>query len=146
MSGGKFYSTQKFNALDKKWKNKLKKSGFNDIEQDEDHLKQWHSRYFMSRFHPNTFKSQQEYYQLAGAFLHEYAFATPLERMVWECHSEGMAIKQIYNHLVEQDCKMHLSGIRRVVKNLTKIMVDQCQSKKNSSQPETTSPKTGASS
>jgi hypothetical protein len=135
-------ATSKYKKLQKKWYDKLKKEGFEDIEQDEDHLKQWDSQLFITRhtnftsksgkkeahFDATWFKSQEEYYQLAGAFLHEHEFDSKVDKVIWELHSEGMPNTEIYKELVKRKSKVYQEGIRKTISKLAKVMVEKaCQ-------------------
>lgn len=134
-----------FKKLQDKWYKKLEKSGFEDIEQADGNLKQWHSQYFITRhttfegksswnkkkkLDATWFTSQEEYYQLAGAFLHDHEFSSKTEKLIWEMHSNGMSQVDIYKALLKKGNKVYRDGIRNVVNTLAKIMVDKCQLKK----------------
>lgn len=131
--------------LQKKWYDKLKKEGFVDIEQDEDTLKSWHSQLFINRhtnfteksgkreakFDATWFTSQEEYYRLAGIFLHDHEFKSDIEKLIWELHSAGENKASIYRELVSRNRKVHREGIYKIIKTLANIMVEElCQSKK----------------
>jgi hypothetical protein len=135
--------------LTAKWYKKLADEGFDDIEQDEDNLKQWHSIYFIAR-HTNfvgkssakevagnhgklsavQFESQQEYYQLAGAFLYEHKFKNDREKLIWELHASGLPTIEIYQILKERKLKVYRDGLYKVINELAATMVKQCQPKK----------------
>lgn len=138
----------KLSAKDKKlqaqWYKRLAKEGFEDIEQDEDNLKRWDSMYFISRhtnfkgrgaggakdakFSAIQFESRQEYYQLAGAFLHEHEFETDKERLIWELHASGENLIDIYRTLKKMNKKVYLEGIDKTIKRLSEAMVKKCLS------------------
>lgn len=100
-----FYQNKDFRDLNNKWARKLKKSGFEDIEQPADYksgvpdgqLKSWSSKYFTSpsRFDPVRFECREEYYRLAGQFLHEYTFNNDTEKSMWQLHCEGQTTLSI---------------------------------------------------
>ena len=69
------FKTKEFKDLKDKWYAKLAVEKFNDIEQDEHHLKQWVGSQFTYRMDPHQFDTNQKYFQLAGQFLHSYKFA-----------------------------------------------------------------------
>jgi len=76
----------------------LKANGFQDIEQDEDTLKEWSSRTMRKNAHENLLDSwadKLEYYDLANRFLHEYPFDKELHRVIWTYHSEGISYRNI---------------------------------------------------
>lgn len=133
-----------FKKLQAKWYKKLEKDGFEDIEQDEDNLKQWASTYFISRYtnfvgksgkkdkayDATWFTSQIEYYQMAGRFLHEHTFQSPAEKLIWQLHSEGVPNTGIYKELIRRGRKMYQDGVNKIVNTLKKQMVSACQVKK----------------
>lgn len=139
----------KFKQLQAKWYKKLASEGFEDIEQDEDNLKKWDSQHFIARhtnfvgaskgakslgdgnkFDATWFRSQEEYYQLAGVFLHQHSFENPKEKLIWQMHSEGKASAEIYRILKKRRMKVYRDGVLKIVKRLVEVMVSQCQPKK----------------
>lgn len=121
-----------FLALQAKWYGKLKKSGFKDAEQDEDHLKVWSSRLFNGTVNGQQFtqkrsyyESREDYYRLAGWFLNEYPFKTPKDKLIWQLHSEGISIRNIILILKKKHFKVHVRMVHPLLKELTKTMIDQ---------------------
>lgn len=87
-----------FKKLERIWYEKLRRSGFKDIENNHVRgkpLKQFEGSYFKARYSPLKFESQQQYFTMASQFLHEYQFQTEFERQVWGLHVEGMHLRQI---------------------------------------------------
>lgn len=102
--------------LIKEWDEKLKKSGFKDIEdRRKDTLKSWAGTSYLV-FNKDTEKkiipkkdygystlawkeSQAEYFRLAGHLLHEAEFESEQHRLIWEAHSEGHSQVQIAEKL-----------------------------------------------
>lgn len=85
-------------ALQTKWYAKLKRDGFEDIEQtsdDKGYLKQYDNSYYMARYTPLEFGNKQEYYIKAQHFLVEHAFETEQEKQIWKLHSEGFSLREI---------------------------------------------------
>lgn len=87
-----------YNETKKKWYEKLKREGFEDIEQDEKTLKRWHSSYFICPSHGfrtiEKFNAQRDYYLQASKFLHIGTF-NEKEYDVWELHAEGVSTREI---------------------------------------------------
>lgn len=85
--------------LQLEWDKKLKDSGFNDIEDSKGRLKTW-STYFQQ---PNVtvegVLANQEYYNLAGKFLHDFHFDKEIHKVIWEYHANGMSIRDIVRTL-----------------------------------------------
>lgn len=82
---------EKLKAL---WYEKLKKSGFKDIEQDEYNLKIW-STQFTQQKSINTWQAKESYYNMANKFLHDYTFKSRLDQIIWEYHANGMSVRSI---------------------------------------------------
>lgn len=117
-----------FNKLKNLWYKKLKKSGFEDIEQDEDILKSW-SLFFPT--HQKTslsFESSARYYQLAGQFLHSHKFQSSLERFVWKCHSEGMSRSETVKACQAKGFTMYKNKFDEIIGPLKEIMVKNATS------------------
>ncbi len=79
--------------LMEQWKKKLKDSGFEDIELDEQRLKEYHSSRFVSM--GEEFREKQRYYQLASQLLHTYPFQTRISKTVWRMHAGGESVPTI---------------------------------------------------
>lgn len=125
------------------WYKKLEREGFKDIEQDEHRLKRWDSFYFISKhtnfesgksgnkrdkqFSATWFKSQEEYYQLAGAFVYEHQFSDKKEQYIWELHSQGLATSEIIKIVRKRYKKTPRDGVYQTIKDLAKVMVDKCR-------------------
>lgn len=114
---------KQFDKLKAKWYKKLEKSGFVDIEQDEDHLKQWYSTRFKVVYDPVLFKAKEDYYRLARQFLHEHPFKSKYERLVWEYHSEGVGRREINNILKSKRFKTYTMKVQKTIEDLTKEMI-----------------------
>ncbi len=125
--GPKFYQTEAFKALNEKWKGKLEKSGFSDIERDEDSLENW-STQFARNIEYN--RSKEEYYRLAGHFLHSHAFASQRERRVWDLHANGTSIRKIAKILDPRGRKNPhtvFKQVQKTIERLAKEMIRLCQ-------------------
>lgn len=83
-----------FQKLKTKWYGKLKKSGFEDIESDEDNLKVWSSIFYLRRSNI-SWEAKASYYQMASNFLEEYKFTSNIEKIIWEYHSNGIGVRDI---------------------------------------------------
>lgn len=136
----KFYQTKEFKKLSKAWEKKLKRSGFEDIEQPADfksgapdgNLKQWSASFFSapSRFNPQTYQAKEEYYRMAGQFLHQYEFTNKIERLIWQEHSEGHSPDTITKTLEARGIKavfgrkVNRANIYKIVNRLVKVMLE----------------------
>lgn len=86
-----------YEELKKIWYTKLKKSGFEDAESDENHLKTWSSNKFAAKalVQNGGWQAKAAYYQMAERFLAEFKFETRLERQIWEYHTNAISIRDI---------------------------------------------------
>lgn len=117
-----------FKSLQTEWYKKLKDSGFNDIEQDEDNLTQWSSsKIYRGQNNGASFEDAMlkremttEYYRLAGQFLHEHVFKNDKEKLIWRLHSEGLSLRDISATL-----KSNKDAVHAIVKPLAKIMLQR---------------------
>src|SRR5271165_3809627 len=99
-------NNQELKSLQKTWYAKLKKSGFNDIEQSDMQLKKWSSQVFNISGdgidHTDVkilWEAKAEYYRLAEHFLNEYEFLDTLEKQIWKLHSETNSYRDIAKKL-----------------------------------------------
>lgn len=95
----KFYETEKFKKLNKKWQEKLNKTDFKDIEQEDGNLKLWTTHFFKIHYNEILFNAKETYYRMATQFLHEHRFDNQLEQQIWELHCKGMGYISIDKHL-----------------------------------------------
>ncbi len=126
----KFFQSQSFKALNAEWEAKLKDSGFEDIERDENNLKEYASSDFKKR--PEYDQSKEEYYRLAGQFFHDYSFRGPnreWKKRVWGLHAEGKSIREIIKILDPEGKEPFgklFKQIQPAIAKLAKVMVKKC--------------------
>lgn len=72
------------------WYKKLKDSGFEDAERDEDSLKVY-STSNHHRMRQRDWQSYAQYYSMATKFLHDYKFESKFDHTIWMYHSEGLS-------------------------------------------------------
>lgn len=111
--------SKEFQKLQKQWYKKLEKTGFKDAEQEDGNLKVWESSYFSSRYSEGAFSAKEDYYRLAGQFLHSHKFETPKEQRIWSLHAEGKSIRTIAKELKTYPQKIHA-----IIQRLSKEMVN----------------------
>lgn len=86
--------------LAEKWRKKLEASGFEDIEDEQGRLKEYHSVRFRSKGLPQiTVWARQRYFELARQLLHTFPFSNATNRRLWQYHSEGMSTSEIAERL-----------------------------------------------
>lgn len=111
-----------FKKLKLEWYKKLAKSGFRDIENENGRMdigKSLHN--IVQKYDQNSYAEKEEYYRLAGRFLWDYPFPSKQERLIWELHSEGVAIDDIY---VELKKKRMSKGRRQIWLLIRKYAVE----------------------
>lgn len=121
--------TKEFKKLQAEWYSKLEDEGFQDVEQDEEHLKRWTSSFFKTRYNPTLWKAKEEYYRAAGHFLHDYKFSNDTEKLIWELHGEAMSIRNIALVLKAKGIKSYKRRIHETIQKLAKEMVNKCSKK-----------------
>lgn len=110
-------------SLVTEWDQRLKESGFQDIEDRDsprEMLKSWHSTLFIHRYDKERFSARQQYFELATQFLNAHEFNSDLEREVWFLHSEGKSLREIAN----ETGKVSKDGALKIIKSLRKAMKD----------------------
>lgn len=113
--------SKEFKELQREWTKKLKKSGFEDIEQDEDHLKSW-SYEFFREYDENKFKAKEEYYNMASEFFNNYHFENSTDKFVWFQHSEGVSIRDIVKMLKVKRIKSYRFKVHETIKRFRRLM------------------------
>lgn len=129
-------SQRDFAALTKEWDKKLKKSGFEDIEQPNGQLKTWSSQFYRpTKTHRGTvdedkvavLELKSEYYRLAEHFLNQYKFESKYEKAAWKLHSEGKSYRTIVNSLKfkfpNNEFAINKDSVNSLIKGLAKQMI-----------------------
>lgn len=120
-----------FKKLQAIWKKKLKESGFVDIEKNEDILKQYvTSKNSKGKLNGATLEDRtrvqevtQDYYRMAGHFLHDYKFSDDDEKRIWTLHAEGLSLRQIVKIISTRRHKISRHSIHMLVKDLAAKMI-----------------------
>jgi len=120
---------QEFLELQAKWDKKLKKSGFNDIEQRNDgNLKVSSQRIIRAQENATAHQAKVDYYRLAGQFLWEYPFKRGLDKFIWSLHAEGVSLRDISDEIKKKKHKtMTKNKVHEVVKRLEDEMIAKCR-------------------
>lgn len=118
-------SSKQFQVLQRKWYAKLKKSGFDDIETNDEYgnLKRWDGTWFRSRQASSDqlfFLSKQDYFYKAEHFLAFYAFKSKQEQKIWEYHARGLPYREIGKKVSKSK-----DVAKRVINMLRAIMLDE---------------------
>lgn len=115
---------QQLKALQREWYDKLKETGFDDIEDTNsprEMLKTWHSRCFLNKNEVET-SAKAEYYTNAQQVLYSYKFRTMADQMLWEYHANGLSIREIAAATRDSPAPMHRSSVFRALKRIIKAL------------------------
>jgi hypothetical protein len=113
-----------FEALQKTWYEKLKRKGFSDIEKNEYDFKGTMESFLDKR--RVTWQATEEYYRLSTHFLNDHKFASRIEQIIWEYHTNGISGRDIADILNKVRKKKILRmTVWRIVKRLENIMKDK---------------------
>lgn len=99
-----------FRKLRDFWYAKLKKDGFEDIEDvnsPHEMLIKWDYMRFQVKYTPQKFIEKQRYYQMAYQFLNQYDFANEQEKSIWELHAEGFGCREIAKRISSKKDTVH---------------------------------------
>lgn len=106
-----------FQSIKRVWYNKLKSSGFEDIEKGE-YLKRFDSFHFAG-YSKEQHKEIDEYYTQCQEFLKTHMFYSKSDKHVWKKHCEGYTDKEIAETIGVTE-----RAINYVVNRLKKVMED----------------------
>lgn len=114
-----------FKQLKDTWYKKLKDDGFEDIEQNEENLKDYSSHFFELRGeqHPVRREAKEEYYRLVGKFLYDHEFPNKFQKNVWRLHSDGETVRNIAVIMTKRGKKTYASKVERIISSLKIIML-----------------------
>lgn len=94
-----FYKTKKFKDLKKKWDEKLKKSGLEDVEKTgkngQTYLIIWDSFHFHKSYSKTDYDNKRTYYDNAQDFYNKDSFKNNTEKSIWLLHMEGSGVRVI---------------------------------------------------
>lgn len=126
----KFYETAEFKKQNSKWQDKLKNSGFEDLEDINGEL-----RIFVAKRFAGTRKisfdraaDDERYFTLAREFLHKKEFKSKLQKFIWEQHSEGFSERNIEETLRKKNFKADRNVVRKVIKEFKDEMIKKNES------------------
>lgn len=121
--------SKEFKRLEKLWYKKLEKSGFEDLERgsgsqdkplrsvsaDEFNL-------FLNRTQHGGFHFKQEYYRIAGHFLHDNRFESKFDKKVWSLHAQGISIRKIVKILKLEKIATYRKEVDETIRRLANKM------------------------
>lgn len=111
-----------FKKLNAEWAKKLKASGFKDIESSNGRMdidKALNN--VVTKYDQISYAAKEDYYRLAGQFLHDNDFESEFDKIIWENHSSGVAITVIVKIL---SAKGHKAYKRKVHERLQKLVAE----------------------
>lgn len=116
------YNDKKFIALKRKWYQKLKKAGFDDIEVMAKDGNLYDLLRYPLRFDPSSPEriAQQKYFNLARSFIYDYKFKNKFEKKCWEFHAEGLPYRKIAS-ILKKDRNFVYNIILRIRKKMVEI-------------------------
>ncbi len=115
------------------WNEKLRDSGFTDIETSNGHLKKFDSIHFFDtcnkrNMHPIQIEAKLEYHLRASQFLTIYEFISDIEKEIWMMHADGKSVRVIALSVRHKDPganKDKISGIiRRIRTDFKKFVLN----------------------
>lgn len=112
------FNPKQLKTLTIEWYEKLKKEGFDDIEDtrnDERRLRSWHSLKYQD-IDPLVAQSIRGYYEKAKLLLLRHAFYNEHQERVWALHAEGMTEIEIAKRVPYKKSMVHY-----IIGNLAKI-------------------------
>lgn len=120
------FSTKEFKKLQAEWNKRLKKEGFEDIEQADGNLKLWDSHKARSMYSSKGaeyYEARARYYQLAGQFLHDFVFPDEETKLIWELHADGMSYRNIIKTVKSRGYSAFRDKVQRIIGELRQEMV-----------------------
>lgn len=124
-----FWKDPSFVELKKKWYEKLKKSGFEEIEDlngPKDFLIHYDSSRFFKDYSAEYIDEHQTYYRMCDDFFWNYAaWKSPPEKEIWRLHSMGYSRRKIAFILQRQKFQISSSSVQIILSRLKKIMQTQ---------------------
>lgn len=103
-------SPKELKKLQKQWYQKLKATGFEDIEEFDSPrqmLKRWAKQDFLNMTDAKI-EERRLYYQEADYFLEWYTFTDPVDKIIWELHAAGKTVREIEKLINLAKSSVHL--------------------------------------
>jgi len=116
-------NSKEFKELNDEWREKLKSSGFDDVESAYGRLKTGANNNIENLHTTVSFELKQEYYRQVGFFLYDHEFKTRFDRDVWELHCEGAGVREIVKIFATRDIKTHKDKVDKTIQALRKLML-----------------------
>lgn len=125
--------SKEFKELQATWYNRLKESGFEDIEK-KNYMK-WTTSQTLARSSNRNrevfFKSIEHYYRLAGYFRYDHIFTNKIDQFIWSLHSEGKTMREIVRVLKTVSTPKALTQVKDTIHKLRAIMYKKYEDLEN---------------
>lgn len=119
-------NSPQFKKLKAVWDKKLAKSGFNDIEQEDENLKTWTTGILKKRTSIEAYKAKETYFQLAGQFLYSHKFDSKEDMLIWKYHSDGLSSREIVKELKKSNkIKIYRMYVSQLIIKLRNQMLSE---------------------
>jgi hypothetical protein len=119
-------SRKELGKLKAHWYNKLKESGFKDIETRSGTTGRKNQKEGLPNIEhrvPLQIEIIDQYYSMASSFAHDHNFETELEKTIWIYHSEGLSVREIATTLIKAGIKQHKKDtVNKIIRNLEDLM------------------------
>lgn len=105
--------------MDPKWARLLRNNGFQDIEDKNGRLKEFHTTRFANAKKLSTVEreAKERYYQLATQLVFHHKFSSPEEKAVWTLHADGR-----YDSEIADELGLNKSKVYRIIRNVRKFI------------------------
>ncbi len=87
-------------------------------------------RQFVMNYKKEASENKEEYYRMAGHFLHDHKFESTSDKIIWRLHSEGVSIVDIVYYLKSKKFKTYKRKVHETIQKLAEEMGGRCRFKK----------------
>lgn len=101
------FTDPEFKALQRKWYEKIKKKGFQDIEEEKKVGYYQTTGFRHGSLDPDRMEARREYFTRAGQFLHSRKWDSRDEKRIWELHAKGDSIRAIASAIGHSRSDVH---------------------------------------
>ncbi len=120
----RYFETEEFKRLDSEWKAKLKESGFEDLEDENENLTE------AQISTQSSYAKGAAYYEAIERIVQEYPFKRETDRVILKLHSEGMSLRKIAERLqADPNLKpLKFKGVQWVIREILKDFAEKLHS------------------
>lgn len=125
------FKTKQFKDLRNEWYQKLKESGFEDIENTkhkEEPLKNWDSIYFQKKPVAERRLQRADYFYEATHMMVELHqcpvfLINTIDRIAWQLHSDGLSFREIARQLNTEGFQTNKDYVSSIINTLKKKLM-----------------------